>query len=490
MPELTFLTATELMAKLRAGETSSRELLDLYLERIDRLGGELNAVVTVDVERARAEADAADARRAAGDEIGPLHGLPMTVKDTFETAGMRTTAGAPFLADYVPDRDAVIVARLRDAGAVIFGKTNLPLMAADGQSYNPVHGTTGNPWDLSRSPGGSSGGSAAALAAGMTSLEVGSDISGSVRHPAAFSGVYGHKPSYGIVPLRGHIPGPPGTLAEADMNVIGPLARGIDDLELALDVIAGPHGQVATAWRLELPPARKESLADYRIAVWLDDPACRVDSEIGAVLRQAADALDNAGAQLVERPGPVPLADAIRVHRMLLMAVAASGVMDDDYAGIKGFAASLSDDDRSDVANHARWITADKRAWNAVNEERARMRTTCAEFFTEFDALLCPAVPCPAVPHDQSEPSTARTIQINGETRQYWDQVNWIGLASAVGLPAGAVPLGLTESGLPAGAQIVGPYLEDRTVIDVGRKVTEVTGGFQAPPAFTEAVAA
>jgi amidase len=485
MNDPTFLTATELLGALRAKEISSVELLDHYLGRIDQHNPDVNAVVTIDADRAHAEAAAADAARASGDELGLMHGLPITVKDALETEGMRTTCGAPFLADHVPERDATAVQRLRDAGAVIFGKTNTPVMAADGQAYNPIFGTTNNPWDVTRSPGGSSGGSSAALAAGLTPFEVGSDIAGSVRIPASYCGVYGLKPTWGVIPLRGHIPGPPGSLVEADMNVLGPLARGTDDLELGLDVMAGPDEARAAAWRLSLPPPRRNALSGYRLAVLLDDEACPVETEVVEVLRRAVDALSDAGAQVVEREGAIPLAEAWRLHRALLMGVGCSGLTDEDFAALSGFVAASPDDADETVALlHARWLVQSKRDWNMVHDARTRAKAAWAEFFTEFDAFLCPTVCCTAPPHDQSPDMEARTIQINGETRPYWDQVSWIGIAGSVELPAVSAPVGVTSEGLPVGLQVVAPYLEDRTAIDVARRAAEVVGGFEVPPGF------
>src|SRR5215813_3710365 len=277
--ELAYTTAIDLAKKIRQRELSSREALDYFLARVATLDKTINSVVTIDAERARAEADAADAALARGEMRGPLHGVPMTIKDSFQTAGMRTTSGAPELADFVPQEDAWPVARLRAAGAIIFGKTNLPIYAGDLQSYNEVFGTTNNPYDLSRTPGGSSGGAAAALACGFTPLELGSDIAGSIRLPCHMSGVVGHKPSYGIVPAHGQIPGPPGTLTLADLAVAGPMARTIDDLKLGLDIMAGPNRWEHPAWKLKLPAPRRTALKDYRVAAWLDDPTCRVEPE-------------------------------------------------------------------------------------------------------------------------------------------------------------------------------------------------------------------
>jgi amidase len=489
MDDPTFASATELVAALAAGRLSSVELLERLLDRIERLGDEVNAFVTLDAARAVQHAAEADAARARGAASGALHGLAMTVKDCFETAGLRTTCGAPPLAEHVPARDADAVALLKDAGAIVFGKTNTPTFAADGQAFNPVAGTTRNPWDLARTPGGSSGGSAAALAAGLTTLELGSDHAGSVRIPASFCGVFGLKPSAGIVPLRGHIPGPPGTLARSDMNVAGPLARSPDDLDLALDVLAAPDPRDAAAWRLALPPPRGAALGDYRLAVWLDDDACPVDPEVSAVLRGAVDALADAGARLHERGGPAPLRDYVRVHRTLLMGVACDGLSEEEVAGLEAAVAAGALDESRDAGRHARWLVQTKRAWNAADEERARMAAGWAELFEEADALLCPVVANAAPPHDHA-PLGERRVMVGDEERDAWDQVCWSSFASACGLPAVSAPVGRTASDLPVGIQVVGPYLEDRTAIDVARRITEAVGGFERPPAFAGATTA
>jgi len=294
--ELAYSSAIAIAEKIRRHEISSREIVDYFLARVDALDKQINSVVTIDAERARSEADAADAALARNEIRGPLHGVPMTVKDSFQTAGMRTTSGAPELASFIPEEDAWPVARLRAAGAIVFGKTNLPIYAGDLQSYNEVFGTTNNPYDRSRTSGGSSGGSAAALACGFSPLELGSDIGGSIRLPAHMSGVVGHKPSYGIVPAHGQIPGPPGTLTLADLAVAGPMARAVEDLRLGLDVMAGPNRWELPGWRLSLPPARHQVLKEYRLAAWLDDPYCRVDPESLDLLETAAETLASAGA--------------------------------------------------------------------------------------------------------------------------------------------------------------------------------------------------
>src|SRR5262245_32204180 len=317
MPDIVMRPAHELAVALRRREVSSRELLDCYLERVERLNPLLNAVVTLDTDGAHRAADTTDVALARGDAVGPLHGVPMTVKDCYDTAGMRTTCGLEAW-DHVPERDAEAVRRLRAAGAVIFGKTNTPTLTGDWQTFNPIFGTTNNPWDTTRSAGGSSGGPAAALAAGLTALELGSDIAGSIRVPSNWCGTCGHKPSWGVVPQRGHLPPPPGALADRDLNVVGPMARDVDDLELALDILAGADGHQATGWRLELPAARAKALSELRLAVWLDDPAYPVEDDVRGVLESAVTAVRQGGARIVDVRPPVALPDVVGLHMTLV----------------------------------------------------------------------------------------------------------------------------------------------------------------------------
>jgi amidase len=446
--DLAMASATQLAAALRDRQVSSRELLDTYLERIAVHNPALNAVVTLDAEGARAAADVADRATARGHATGALHGLPMTVKDSLETAGMRTTAGAPDLAAYVPATDADAVARLRHEGAVVFGKTNLPVFAMDWQTSNPVFGTTNNPWDLTRTPGGSSGGAAAAVAAGLTGLEVGSDIRGSLRHPAHNTGVFTLKPSFGVVSTRGHIPGPPGTLSTPDMAVLGPIARSADDLDLALDVLAGPDAPAATAWRLRLPAPRGRSLSDYRIGVWLDDATCPVDGPVLDVLSRSVDEIRSAGGHVDVEARPFALAEASAVFERLFAAAVSPGAAD----------------------------------WNLVNEHRYQLRARWADFFRRYDVLLTPVAPVAAIHHDLAGDVDSRAIAVNGVPRPYTDFSTWTGLAGGSYLPAAVAPAGLTTDHLPVGVQIVAPYLEDRTAVDVARHLEKLLGGFQAPP--------
>jgi amidase len=479
MPELASTSATDLAATIRRREVSSRELLEHFLERIERLDQPINSVVMLDAERARAEAVAADAALTHGEVRGPLHGIPMTVKDSFQTAGMRTTSGAPELSDFVPQEDAWPVARLREAGAIIFGKTNLPIYAGDLQSYNQVFGTTNNPYDLSRTPGGSSGGSAAALACGFTPLELGSDIGGSIRLPSHMSGVVGHKPSYGIVPAHGQIPGPPGTLTQADLAVAGPMARSVEDLELGLEILVGPNRWDHPAWRLNLPAPRQQSLKDYRIAAWLDDPHCRVEPEVRACLEKAAGVLTDAGARVNTEARPDFTLERVgKTFAALLQAALCGGVSRDQ---IETYA---TDADDTPLAATHRLYAIRHREWLSHNERRLQMRKRWEVFFQQWDVILLPVMPCPAIPHDHSEPQAARLALVGGEKIPYWDLVTWMAPAGACYLPATVVPVGCLDNGLPIGIQIVGPYLEDRTTLDLGKHLLAMMGGCPWPSGF------
>jgi len=477
--ELAYTTAIDLAKKIRQREVSSREVLDHLLERVATFDKRINSVVTIDAERARAEADAADAALARGEMRGPLHGVPMTIKDSFQTAGMRTTSGAPELADFVPQEDAWPVARLRAAGAIIFGKTNLPIYAGDLQSYNEVFGTTNNPYDLSRTPGGSSGGSAAALACGFTPLELGSDIGGSIRMPSHMSGVVGHKPSYGLVPAHGQIPGPPGTLTLADLAVAGPMARSVEDLELGLEIMAGPNRWEQRAWRLELPPPRRRTLKEYRVAAWLDDPQCRVEPEVRTLLESAAHALAAAGVSIAAETRPdFTLEKAANIFFALLQAALAGGV---PRNRVESYAATTGD---TPLANTRRLLAMRHREWLSNNERRLQLRKRWETFFQEWDAMLLPVMPCPAIPHDHSEPQATRLAWVGGEQRPYWNLLTWMAPAGACYLPATVVPVGCLANGLPVGIQIVGPYLEDRTTLDLAKHLLSLVGGCPRPPGF------
>ena len=484
--EMHYLSATELAARLASGELSAVEALQNVVDRVDERNDEINVVVSLDVARAMTEAEAVDAarrdpKRAA--ELGPLAGVPITIKDSLMVGGMGTTSGAPELKDYVPDGDAVCVAALRGAGAVVYGKTNLPIYAGDVQSFNEVFGTSNNPWDTTRSVGGSSGGSAGALAAGFTSLEIGSDIAGSIRNPAAMCGVVGHKPSYGIVSGRGQIPGPPGTLTQADLAVIGPMARTVDDCEMALDLMAGADEWHRGAWSLSLPPARATHPSGLRVAVIADDDYCPVDPEIVAAITATANALGDGGARVdfEARPAGFDFAKADRTFLSLLGGAMCGGF---SRAEIEEMAAALADDGEVPGGLGIEGATMRHREWLTANERRLQMRARWREFFEQWDIVLAPVSPTVAIAHDHSHPMSARTISVAGHVRPYTDQMRWVGLFGLSYLPATAVPIGQHSSGLPMGLQAVGPFLEDRTALSVGRMIEQANGGFVRPPGW------
>ncbi|NQY55522.1 MAG: amidase [Ilumatobacteraceae bacterium] len=479
MNELHWTSATELAAAIARRDVASREVLDHLVQRIDALDGSINAVVTSDIERAAAAAAAADERAANDDDLPPLHGVPMTVKDSFQTAGCTTTSGAPELADFVPDVDAAPVARLREAGAIPFAKTNLPIFAGDIQSFNEVFGTTNNPFDTARTCGGSSGGSGAALSMGFTPIELGSDIAGSIRTPSAWCGVVGHKPTFGIVPAHGQIPGPPGTLSQADLAVAGPMARNVDDLEVMLDVLAGPDRWNAPAWRLELPPPRAAALGELRLGAWIDDDVCPVDDDTRAALTGIVESLRSAGATVDDTARPFTLDKAWAVFSGLLFAALSGGHPKDK---IERLAAEA---DPSPLGDAKRLTAARHRDWLSLNERRLQMRARFGEFFERYDALLLPTQPRTAIPHDHSDPQWGRTVDIGGSERPYTDLFQWIAPAGLALLPATVVPVGVGRDGLPIAVQIVGPHLEDRTPLQVARLISELTGGCPRPAAAT-----
>ncbi|AXK32749.1 amidase [Streptomyces armeniacus] len=457
MSDPTALSARDQLRALDRGEVSSRELTAAHLEAI-AAHPERNAVITVDEPGALAAAEAADARRARGGLLPPLLGLPMTVKDSLETAGLRTTCGSPGLADHVPERDADAVALLRTAGAVLMGKTNVPPMCQDIQTGNTRFGSTRNPHDPTRTAGGSSGGAAAAVATRLTPWELGSDLAGSVRLPAHYCGTYGLRTSGGIVPTRGHIPRPPGAYSSTDMTVLGPLTRTADDLDLALDVLVAPRPGDQAAWRLDLPGPRHTTLGDYRVGVWADDPHCPVSAETRALLDQVAEELRHACDRVDDTTRPVEMATSDRLFTRLLFAGTSAGTDENTFNSAVKAAEERPEHPflRAQTMRHREWLLAD--------EDRQSLRARWAEYFRHVDVLVTPAAPTEAVLDQTGMPMSERHITVDGARRGYWEQTAWLNLAGLVGLPAATVPLSSTSDGLPLGVQIIGPCLEDRTV--------------------------
>lgn len=478
MSDFAYSTTIETAAAIASGEVSSRELLEAALARVERLDGPVNAVVALDAERALEAADKADLAVSQGAELGPLHGVPITIKDSFQTAGIVTTSGAPELADFVPDKDADPVARYKTAGAIVYGKTNLPIWAGDLQSYNKVYGTTANPYDIECTPGGSSGGSGASLAAGYTPLELGSDIGGSIRIPSHWSGVCGHKPSYGIVSALGQIPGMPGTLSQADIAVAGPMARDVDDLEMALNLLAGPDQWNQVAYSLSLPPARHSQMANFRVAVWIDEDSAPISSEYRELLMKAASALEGAGAAVDYEARPqFTFEKAVDTFQHLLSAAEAGTWTLSEIEEL----ASSSEEPEGELGIW--YATMRHREWLSWHERRLQQRNRWGEFFKTFDVVLLPVTLGEAIRHDHSRPFTGRTIEVDEQTRLYTDQIKWMGLTGVSWLPATVVPIGQIDA-KPVGIQIAGPFLEDRTTLAVGRFLQGALGGFQKPSGF------
>jgi amidase len=483
MNQTAFLPAHELAQRIRRKEVSALELLDLYLARVDRLDRQIHAVPVLDPERARERARQADAALMHGECWGPLHGVPMTVKEAFNVAGLPTTWGTPSLRDNRPERDAIAVARLKAAGAVVFGKTNVPVALADWQTFNPLYGTTHNPWDLTRTPGGSSGGSAAALAAGLTALELGSDIGASIRNPAHYCGVWGHKPTWGVVPMGGHEIAHAFGTDSIDIGAAGPMARSAFDLALALDIVAAPLsamtplGRVPVAWRERGTPPRR-----CRVALVYDDAQAEVDASVQQALRELAVFLRGQGVAMHEDARPVDSAETQFVYIHLLRA--ATGAMADDatYARALERTREFAPDDQSYPARHFRGNTLSHRAWVQIDEHRAKLRQQWTTFFEQHDLLICPTATTPAFAQNQRGERWDRMIAVNGREQPSTDALFWAGYPGIVGLPATAVPLGLSPQGLPIGAQIIGPAFADPDVLRFAQWLEREYRAFVPPP--------
>ncbi len=466
-------TARELARDIGKGKLSSVEVADFFIDRIEKHNPAVNAVIAERFSDARKEAQRADEMVKRGEPLGALHGLPMTIKDAYEVTGLTCEVGHLPFKERVSDSDAVVVKRLREAGAIILGKTNTPLHCADLQTYNAIHGTTYNPHNTERTPGGSSGGAAAALAAGMTPLEFGSDIGGSIRTPSHFCGLFGHKPTFDIIPQRGHVPPAHGAMTTSALGVMGPLARSVDDLELAFDVTVGFDSKPGEGAELVLPPSRVESVKHLRVGLWLGDDYCPVDAEMLAGIERAGQALASQGATVNEAKPDFSLAEHHETYLMHLSPIIGASFGPDEIALMERVARELGPDDKSHNAIQARGTLLPHREWLLWNEIRAHMVAKWAAFFDDYDVLICPVTPTTAMPHDQDTPFGARKILVNGEARPYSDNIVWAGVATLCSLPSTAVPVGRHSDGLPYGLQVIGPEYGDRTTLAVARMLEE-----------------
>ena len=461
--EVAFWSTTRQVEAIRKGEISSRELLELLIARIEKINPDLNAVITLDLEGARRLADEADAKLKDGELMGPLHGIPVTIKDALETKELRSTGGASELHNNIPSKDAAVVAAVKEAGAIVFGKTNLPRWSGDFQAFNEMFGTTVNPWDSGRVPGGSSGGAAAAVAAGLSSFEIGTDIGGSIRFPASFCGVFGHKPSWGVVPSTGYLDHEAGGTIEADINVHGPIARSAGDLEMLLKVLVRKDGPLVAA--LAPPP---DDVTNLKVAAWLDDSFCPVDKKVLTVMDEAVTSLEEAGVSVDREARPdVDPEEASSLGLWLVSAAVVQSIAPETLEGLEVESASAK-------TSHRDWLVR--------CAEREIVRDKWAEFFDSFDAVIMPISFVPPFPHNQDGDFGTRTLICNGEERPYADLLRWTILTGMAYLPATTPPIGFDDDGLPISFQVVGPYGGDYTTIRLAGYIAELRGGYQAPP--------
>lgn len=456
MQDLVFSSATELAAAIRTGRASASEVVDAHLAQIAKHNAALNAVVTSDAELAQGRARAADEALTRGEIWGPLHGVPFTLKDAHATAGMRTTTGFPPL-DHVPSEDGTVAARLKAAGGILVGKTNVPAMLGDpAQTVNPIFGRTNNPWDLRCTPGGSSGGAAAALAAGMTPFDIGTDLSGSIRIPAHFCGVFGLKPTEGRVPLTGLIPGLPGPRSVRIMSCIGPMARSVDDLALLFSVIAGPDGHDTEVPPVPVGEIPRIRLKGLRLAVASTLPHLPVASDIQNAMEALASELRPLCAAVEETLPPVDIGqDLSRAGDIIGMMIGAfQPEVDDRPTTLPRYLEALDHRDRS------------VGAWE--------------EFFQQWDLLLCPPCMTPAFPH--CEPGTP--LQVNGREVAYWTVSGHTTVFNYTGHPAVVLPYRLDATGLPIGVQLVGKRWDESRLLAMAGAIAEVTGSFRRPAGY------
>ncbi len=489
--DLTLASAVDQAAAVAAGDISARELLDATLARYERFNPTLNAVITTQLDVAKARAAEADEATAKGESWGPLHGVPMTIKEAWDWIGSPSTSGHESRVDWRPEQNSIPIDRLLNAGAVIYGKTNLPVSMSDWQTFNPVYGTTTNPWNPNDvegglTPGGSSGGAASALASGMTPLELGSDIGASIRNPAHYCGVFGHKPTFGLVPMEGH--GNPGSVTALDIGVGGPMARYADDLTLGLDTVAGPGHLDSTGWQLNLPAPRKTRPNQLKAAVMLESPVIATDSELVNQLAATADKLGELGVQIDYDARPeVDIARSHETYIMLLRSATGTEFTADAFEQQLSHADRYDQGERDYRAVAAKAVTARHWEWAKWHAQREADRLAWNDFFDTYDVLLCPTAASAAYPHDLEGERADRTITVNGKQEPTTDQLFWAGWSCGVYLPGTVAPAGFTASGLPVGMQIVAGHLRDRESIAFAAMMERELGGYVVPPGYETA---
>ena len=477
--DLHYLPAHVLADKIKNKEISSLELTQHYIERIEKYDGDINSVIVKIFDEAILAAKEADEAISKKQELNILHGVPMTIKESYNIEGQSTTWGIPDFKRNIAKKDGLAVKRFKTAGAHFLGKTNVPLNLADFQSYNDIYGTTGNPWDVKTTPGGSSGGSAAALAAGFTSLEAGSDIGGSIRNPAHYCGVFGHKPSHAIIPSSGHelIPNVP----EPDLSVCGPLARSAKDLEIALDIMAGPIERESRGWQLNLPESRRSVLKDFKVAIWSNDEIAPVSKEIAERCEEVGKNLESVGVNVsyAAKPNHDFLKSEIN-YQLLLQSVMQSGMSEEEFKKIEEIANNLEPNDLSAEAILARGTVLSHRNWIRQNYAREQTKISWENFFNEWDILICPQLATTAIEHDHRKISD-RTIMVDNQEQRYFKQIFWPGLAVNAHLPSTVFPTGLSRDGMPIGLQAIGGAYEDKTTIKFAELYEQEFKAFVVP---------
>ena len=472
----TYATARTMIAELRAKRISARELLDAHVARNDRVAAAINAVVEMDLARAQRDAAAIDEARANGDPLGPLAGIPMTIKDGYDVENMPATAGNPAYKERAKTcADAAVVKQVRNAGAVIWGKTNVPFMLADIQSYNAIYGTTNNPYDATKTPGGSSGGAAAALASGVTPLEIGSDIGGSLRHPAGFCGVTALKPTWGLLSMRGQLPPAPDSFVEMDLAVAGPMARNVDDLKLLWSVLRGTAEQ----------PRR--DVKGARVAVWDDEPSWPLARDARDAVTRAAEALASAGAH-VERAKPrIDGAELMDFYDVMLTAILAAGLPERMLAAFEATRGADAEvaargGPGAAAARYRLRATASFRELARAEVKQQAHKDILTELFARYDAIVMPTSTVTAFPHQHEPGFQDRMLDVDGKQVPYAHILDWISLATALYAPSLAVNAGQTPRGIPVGVQIVGPWHGEDRLFDFAAAIEDTAGGFKPPP--------
>ncbi len=477
--DVVYRSLTELQRLIQRREIGSVELLELFGRRIAGKNPALNAVVVSDMDRAMDAARRAD--QASSDvRKRPLHGIPMTVKESFDVAGLATTRGVPEMAGRIAGGNASTVQRLLDAGAIVMGKTNVPYALADYQSFNDIYGVTNNPWNLDRTPGGSSGGSAAALAAGMTPVELGGDLGGSIRIPAAFCGVFGHKPTYGIIPFGRNTPDNPEPAL--DVAVPGPLTRSAEDLSELFEILAGPDLFQARGWRLDLPRPRFDRIDQLRIAVWIDDPRFPVDAAVKEQLEKFVSQLGKLCPNVREARPTIDVTAHLRLFVRLIRSATSRHVSDTAAVQLANELAASPVDDWQDDEKRA--VLLPHRHWLAAAAERERYRHLWQSFFADYDVLLAPVMPVTALPHQHDPDFRKRRLTIDGIDHPYIERLFWSSLAGVSYLPSTVIPGGLSRDGMPVGMQLIGPAFGDRATIGAAGMIAKELGGFLRPPNY------